>query len=137
VRADLFIVESNGRKRHKTCKEHYDRFISEMWFGIRETVEAGQMRDLPEEFILEACKRQYTKKEKTKVETKDDLKDRTGKSPDLADALAIGIEGARQRGFQISRLGIDTGDADEGLGWLADMKEKHERLLKSKTLVHK
>jgi hypothetical protein len=136
VRADLFIVESNGRKRHKTCKEHYDRFISEMWFGIRETVEAGQMRDLPEEFILEACKRQYTKKEKTKVETKDDLKDRTGKSPDLADALAIGIEGARQRGFQISRLGIDTGDADEGLGWLADRISQHDKLLKSKQLTH-
>jgi len=42
---------------------------------------------------------------KIEVETKDELKDRMGRSPDLFDWLAIAVEGCRQRGFKIQRLG--------------------------------
>ncbi len=38
-----------------------------------------------------------------KVEPKEKMKLKSGRSPDLFDALAVGVEGARQRGFQIKR----------------------------------
>jgi hypothetical protein len=41
---------------------------------------------------------------KIEIESKRDMKERVGRSPDLMDSLAICVEGARQRGFQISKL---------------------------------
>ena len=39
------------------------------------------------------------------IEPKDEMKERVNKSPDLFDWLSIAVEGARQRGFKIQRIG--------------------------------
>lgn len=112
VRQDLFIDEPDGSKRLKRCDEHYSKFITELWFSVRYAIESGQMRELPEEFITEGCARIYEIVGGNKIaveckhdpKKKEDLKRRLGHSPNLFDGLAIGIEGARQRGFKIDRL---------------------------------
>jgi hypothetical protein len=38
------------------------------------------------------------------VEPKEKMKLKTGRSPDLFDGLAVGVEGARRRGFAIAAL---------------------------------
>ena len=104
---------------------------------MRYAIEAEQFRELPDEIILEGCMREYSTVagDKIEVEPKEDLKERLGKSPDLFDALAISLEGARQRGFMISRLGLDLDGDDDGLEWLSDKRREHEKLLRSKQLV--
>lgn len=121
VRQDLFIDEDNGLRRHKTCAEHYSKFVSEMWFSVRYCIEANQLRELPEDVMTEGCARIYEIVAGNKIQVepksdpkkKEDLKRRLGKSPDLFDTLAIGIEGARQRGFIINRLGAGNTTTDE------------------------
>jgi hypothetical protein len=69
-------------------------------------VEAGQMRGLPEDVMEEFCMREWEKVrgDKIELESKPDMKVRVGRSPDFADWCSICVEGARQRGFSISRL---------------------------------
>ena len=109
VRHDLTTVdEKTGQIRLKTCDEHYRKRITELWFSVRYVVECGQMRGMTEDVIDEGCMREYRvvgAEAKIEVETKDELKDRMGRSPDLFDWLAIAVEGCRQRGFKIQRLG--------------------------------
>jgi hypothetical protein len=59
--------------------------------------------------VAEFSMREYTELHggKIDVETKDEMRERIGFSPDLADAVCVGVEGARQLGFKIDRLGYD------------------------------
>ena len=139
VRMDLFVWDESRRtKRLKRCDEEYSKFITEMWFSVRETIESGQMRELPEDVILEGCMREYetVAGNKKEVEPKDKMRERLGKSPDLFDCLAIGVEGARRRGFLIDRLGGDVEGDSETNNWLAELVTKQQKLNKSKQLVH-
>lgn len=110
VRFDLFVEERNGERRLKTCKEHYSKFVTEMWFSTREAIESNQIRNLPMEVAREGQLRMFktVSGNKTEVESKDDLKERVKKSPDLYDTFAIGLEGARRLGFRIERIGRDV-----------------------------
>jgi hypothetical protein len=126
VRADLYVddYDDTGRsiRRLKTCEEHYSKFVSEMWFSVRYCIEAGQLRGLLEDVMSEGCARIYNMVGGNKIEVepkndpkkKEDLKRRLGKSPDLFDYLAIGVEGGRRLGFTIGRLGQEVvGDETE------------------------
>jgi hypothetical protein len=143
VRDDLFVDGENGRPRLKMCFEHYSKFVSEMWFSVRYAILANQLRELPDEMMAEGCARIYNVVAGNRIEVepkndpknKENLKRRLGKSPDLFDALCIGMEGARRRGFQIAKLGAKS-DAPPGDEWLEDMANKNFRLVKSKQLVH-
>lgn len=110
VRFDLFI-DDHGKKRLKRCDEHYIKFITEMWFSSVEAIDSEQIRGLDAETIREGCSRKFTRhpgSNKLEVEPKEDMKERmAGRSPDYYDNFCIGIEGARQRGFRIERLGKD------------------------------
>lgn len=88
------------------CKDHYSKRITEMWFSIRLIVEAEQFRGMTTDCLLEGCMREWKKvgNNKIEIESKEDMKLKTGRSPDLFDALAVGVEGARQRGFSIGKL---------------------------------
>lgn len=88
------------------CKDYYDNKITEMWYAVRLAVEAGQFRGMTEEVMHEFCQREWeiVGKNKTKVQPKDQMKKATGRSPDLADSVAIGLWGAIQKGFIIQRL---------------------------------
>lgn len=144
VRQDLWVDEPDGTRRLKRCDEHYDRFISEMWYSVRYCIEAGQMRNLPDEFIAEGCARIYeiaagnkiSVEAKSNPKKKEDLKRRLGRSPDLFDALAIGIEGARQRGFQIAKLGAGVEEEQKGDDFFEKESKEWREALENKLLVH-
>jgi hypothetical protein len=138
VRFDLFI-EEKGRKRLKRCDEHYIKFITELWFSVREAIETEQIRNLDNETIAEFCSRKFRRDEgndKLELETKDDMKTRTsGKSPDLMDCTAIGVEGARRLGFKIERLGSDI-NATKPDDWLDKFSKEYEDFHKERQLEY-
>lgn len=136
VRQDLYVWdESKHQKRLKRCDEEYGKKITELWMTWRQAIESEQVRELPEEIILEGTMREYytVAGNKKDVEPKADLRERLGRSPDLADCFCIGLEGARQRGFVIERLGVAESDVD-GLEWLSEKVRSHEHLIRSKQL---
>jgi hypothetical protein len=137
VRFDLFVQSVGSQKRLKRCDEHYKKFITELWFSVREAVDAEQVRGLDQETIREGCSRKFTKKDdKIEVEPKDDMKERAGKSPDKMDNAAICCEGARRLGFKIQR-NIPTNASDEDdTNWLDDLNEKTQKLEKAHQLVY-
>jgi hypothetical protein len=146
VREDLFVEEDNGTKRLKRCDEHYSKFVSELWFSVRYAIEAEQLRGLLNDVMAEGCARIYETVSGNKIEVepksdpkkKEDLKRRLGKSPDLFDTTCIVMEGARQRGFKIQRLGTGKSEDEgkDGFKWLKDRNERHLKLIKSKFLAH-
>jgi hypothetical protein len=137
VSNDIFIYdkENVNVKRLQRCDEFYANFVTELWYSIRFAIEADQMRRLPEDVMNELCMRQFeiTKNDKKKVEPKDKFKERYGFSPDLADWLAIGVEGARRKGFIISKLSAPEPKKD--YKWLADMAREQKSLLASRQLA--
>lgn len=111
------------------CCNYYSKFITELWYSVRLAVEAGQFRGLTEEAMLEFCNREWkiVGKNKIEVENKEDCKLKNGRSPDLADAIAIGVEGARQRGFVIRRLKPTHGKPHHD-SWKLDLKKRAHAL---------
>lgn len=138
VRFDLFIQEKDGKKRLKRCDEHYAKFISEMWFSVREALEGSQLREMPEEMVTEMCQRRYmiVQGNKISVEPKDEMVERTGFSPDIGDCGCILMEGARRLGFHIERLGNAQLHVDAGLEALVRDAEEWDSILRSKLLTH-
>jgi hypothetical protein len=136
VSLDLFVWDPEKRaKRLKLCKEHYSKRVTEFWFSVRYAVESEQVRGLPTDVMEEFCMREWRRVngDKIELETKDEMKERVGRSPDLADWLSIAVEGARRRGFVISRLGSQEEDS-RSLDWLHDLADKIDRLRMSKQL---
>lgn len=139
VRADLMIYdESIGRERLKTCAENYSKFVTEMWFSVRYTIEANQLRELPEDVMAEGCWREYrtVAGDKIEVEKKEDMRERSGKSPDLFDWLAVLVEMARRRGFVIDRLGVAADSASDD-DWFQTEADEYDSAIKSHMLTHK
>jgi hypothetical protein len=136
VTMDTFIVDKKTNiKRLKRCDEHYVKFVTELWYSLRFAIEADQIRGLPEDVMNELCMRNWEEiNGKKSVETKEDMKDRTRKSPDLGDWAAIILEGARRLGFQIAKLGNELQNDDEGVNWLDEWQKQHETALRSKQL---
>lgn len=140
VRHDLFVREENGEQRHKMCKEHYFNFITELYFSARYAIESDQIRELPIDVMREGCGRSYGTRAGNKfvVESKTDEKFKKlmrGVSPDLFDWFVTLVEGARQRGFVIQRLGVAMVEQDSS-DWFEEEERKYRGLLKSKLLTH-
>lgn len=144
VRFDLFEDDGKGGERLKRCDEHYSKLVSEMWFSIREAIESKQVRQLPKDVMHELCLRIYKTVTGNRIEIepkstgnplKPGMKERTGFSPDLADALAIAVEGARQKNFQIKRLGSDVPTKPKSNStWLLTAHESNMALIRSREL---
>ena len=107
------------------CRDHYSKFITELWFSVRLTVESGQFRGMTDEVAYEFGAREWTMvgNNRTEVEPKEKMKLKVGRSPDLADALAIGVEGARQKGFEIKQL-LSATAAKIDDRWKRELQEK-------------
>lgn len=88
------------------CDEVFGKFVTELWFAWRYAVEASQVRGMFDEIANEGYPRLWTLivGNKMDVETKEDMKLRLGRSPDLADMWVVGLEGARRMGFQLGQL---------------------------------
>jgi hypothetical protein len=135
---DLFIWDEKERRRRlKRCNEHYSKFVTELWFSVRYAVEAEQIRGLPESVMEEFCMREWTKVkgDKIEVEKKEDMKERVGRSPDEADWCSICVEGARRRGFIISRL-TNAEAMERSREWLRDL-DKQATTLRSGQLTYR
>ncbi len=135
VSLDLFVYDPQLRTRRlKLCSEHYSKFVTELWFSVRYTIESGQLRNLPEDVMEEGCRREWrqVKGDKIELETKEEMKERTRYSPDLFDWLSIAVEGARRRGFNIGKLANEESESD--LSYLDDLRRQAQALQDSHQL---
>lgn len=138
VSLDEYIWEGDKKTRRlKKCNEHYSKFVTELWFTVRYLILSGQMRGLSTEVAEEGAKRiwRYVKGSKIEVESKVEMKERTTYSPDLFDSLVTAVEGARRRGFEISRLAPDAGETPDN-EWLRGLRDRSRRLVERKTLTY-
>lgn len=126
-------------RRLLRCDEYYTYFIAELWFSVRYTIEAKQLRGLTSEEMDEGCMREWYEKRdglgraRRGVETKLEMKQRLGRSPDLMDTVATLVEGARRLGFQIARL---SGEVEESLksSFFREMARKQRDMILAKQL---
>lgn len=96
-------VEELGMLNVTVCELHpsamaadaqYDLKRDELWFGIRSWLEQGGALPKCEDLDTELLAPVYTftiRGSKIKVEPKDEIKKRIGRSPDYADALALAV----------------------------------------------
>lgn len=108
------------------CRDYYSKFITEQWFSTRMIIEAGQMRGMTETLIQEGCQREWkiVGKNKIEVESKADMKEKTGKSPDFYDTFAVACEGARRLGFVIDNKLPRLVKPQDRNDWRRKLKEK-------------
>jgi hypothetical protein len=111
------------------CNKYYSKFITELWFSVRYAIEAGQFRGMTDGIMQEGCQREWTMvgANRIEIEPKLKMKEKTGKSPDLFDALAIGIEGARQRGFRINNDVAKPSRQEGEDNWRTKLKERSNK----------
>lgn len=120
------------------CKDYYSKRITEFWYSVRLIVESSQFRGMTTDVMNEGCAREFKRvgANKIEVESKEEMKAKTGYSPDKFDALAIGCEGARQRGFVIKRLASDNRKRPDHDGWKRELKKRASELWHGKELVY-
>ncbi len=118
------------------CKDYYSKRITEFWYSVRLIIEAEQFRGLTDDVILEGCAREWKMvgANKIEIESKEEMKFKTGRSPDLFDALAIGVEGARQRGFVIGALSKRFMRKSNQKDWRDALKEQAAKFWSSRSL---
>jgi len=81
----------------RLCNEAYDRKVTELWFSMRKWVVEERVGGMDIETLQEFCARMFDdSKRKISVETKTVMKQRTGKSPDLADAAVVLLDLVRK-----------------------------------------
>lgn len=141
VSMDHFITDDEtGERRLKLSFEHYYNFVTELWYATRYTIEAGQMRGLRESVMDEGCKRQWDWVARggykvIQVEPKEEMKLRTRRSPDEFDQLVILVEGARRRGFQISKMARTVAEESKE-DWIDKTAREQEDVLTGALLQH-
>lgn len=136
VSMDTFIWDGDTQTRRlQQCKELYSKFVTELWYSIHYVILSRQMRRFPMEVAEEGFKREwkYVKGNRIEVETKADMKLRTGHSPDRCDWFATALEGARRRGFEIKSLSKEREEAANDF-WLEHALEKHNKWVRKHEL---
>lgn len=125
-------------RRLKRCDEAFSKFVTELWWSVRLAVESKQIRELPPDVAEEFYMREWTKTygDRFELETKDETKKRMGQSPDLADWLAIAVEGARRLGFTIERMRDPNDPASQNNDWLLRELDKYRRVVKRTELKY-
>ncbi len=141
VSLDTYVYEPAKRggmpvRRLKLCREHYVKRVTEFWFSVRYAVQSKQVRGMTTDTMEEFCQREWdrVKDDKIEVESKLDMKERIGRSPDLADWAAGIVEMARRKGFMIQKLANEKQEANS-LQWLRDMARRNREMLAGKQLV--
>lgn len=115
------------------CHEYYSKFITELWYSVRLCIEARQFRAMTKEVMWEFAAREWkhVSGNRIELETKVEMKAKTGRSPDLADAVAVGVYGARKRGFVISRLSPIESNRNRRRDWRDELRKKAKELASS------
>lgn len=87
------VSDEDGRP----CNEAYDRKVTELWFSMRKWAVEERLGGMDIETLQEFCARMFDdSKRKISVESKTVMKQRTGKSPDLADAAVVLLDLVRK-----------------------------------------
>ena len=117
------------------CRDYYSKYITEIWFTVRLVVESGQFRGMTDDVCYEFSAREWTMVagNKIEVEPKEKMKEKIGRSPDVADAVAIGVLGAVQRGFVIRRA-KEAEWAKKDEAWKAKLRQQATALWRGKEL---
>lgn len=84
------VIEVNFGESPFNVTKHFNR-RAEMWDELREFIkQGGQLpKDVNLKLELTSVQYSYTPKNQLKLESKQDVKDRLGRSPDIADACAL------------------------------------------------
>lgn len=143
--ANVESIDSMGRPDDRQvsanisvkCCDYYSNRVTQFWYDVRHAVEAQQVRGLTEDLVREGCIREFkqVKGNKIEVETKADMKVKSGRSPDLFDGYSYGVNLAQKRGFIISKIGMlreRLNPAPER--WKREAKEKSNKLWHSQDL---
>ncbi len=104
-----------GEDDRRASREVYDRRVTELWFSARSLLRAGRLKGLPDTAVREFTMREYdTRGGRYRLQTKDEMRDKYGRSPDHADAVVVLIDGIRKSGYVGRNLATD---ADNGEAW--------------------
>jgi hypothetical protein len=103
---EILCVEFGGRPSRnpvsntnpKRADEEYDRRVTELWFFFRLILLNEQIRGLDPESAMEFCRRWWQLRGPyISLETKAKMKERTRRSPDIADADVVTAQVAYAR----------------------------------------
>jgi len=87
--------------------DRYKNAVTEMYFNIRDIVDAMALIESDSELLPELCKRKYDIDKMSqgifKIEDKDDFRKRIGKSPDSADALVLAFYEEKQHNKDVKK----------------------------------
>jgi hypothetical protein len=109
------------------CRDYYFNMVTQLWFNVAYVIQAGQFRGMTEEVMAEGCMREWGHaNKKLQVEPKDKMKLKSGRSPDLFDALAVGVEGAIRRGFKI-KLQLAVAHKRVDRAWKKQLRERADK----------
>jgi hypothetical protein len=110
----ILCVEFGGRPgkepisqtNPKRSDQEYDRMVTSLWFFFRLLVQNEQIKGLDTDTATEFCRRWWEMKGPyISLETKAKMKERTRRSPDLADNVVVGAQVARKRlGLALSKV---------------------------------
>lgn len=127
--------EQTGQLRLKRCDEHYSKWVSEGLFSLRYAIESGQICGMTEDILNDAVPREWktVRGNKVEIESKTEMKKRTGKSPDRTDQIVTALEGSRRLGFSISKLAIPSLQSSKP-SWLLTAHESNMALIRSREL---
>lgn len=118
------------------AKDYYFNFVTELWYSMQYVILAGQFRNLTEDVMNEGCFREWGHQGKRiKVEPKEAMKLKSGRSPDLFDSLVCALEGARRRGFVIMRSPSKEVKRDKPT-WKRDIRERSNTFWRSNELTY-
>jgi hypothetical protein len=95
---------------HRKSCEVYANKVTELWFSVRQWVINEQLRGMQHDAVIEFCGRMFDdEKRMTIIERKVEMKSRTGKSPDFADAITLVVEMARRLGGYATAIASSRG----------------------------
>lgn len=97
----------------RPAREVYDRKVTELWYSIRELLKAGQLAGLYDAACIQFCTREFSMRGRyIRLDDKVECKQKLGRSPDHADAIAVLGHVVRTNGLRIAseiveRRGVD------------------------------
>lgn len=134
--SDIVAVEFGGKPSERMvsakirvpASTYYFNFVAELWFSIAYLIQSDQLRGLPTSVMTEGCLRgwEIVRDKKLKVETKEEMKVRTTRSPDIFDSFVVGLEIARRLGFELGSAGSIS--SDRMPDWLVELSERQKQL---------
>ena len=141
---DILCVEFGGRPTREAVSptnsklgiEEYDRRVTQLWFYFRLLLLNEQIKGLDYETAAEFCRRHWTMKGPyVSIETKEKMKDRTRKSPDLADMTVVLAQVAHARcGMMPNEFGEYRQDRDSP--WKRFLKKRNTPSSYEPALTH-